>query len=45
MSRVALSCVLSVFVLVRLQTEEQALQRALEMSLADSRQVVQPALR
>ncbi len=28
-----------------LQTEEQALQRALEMSLADSRQAVQPALR
>lgn len=28
-----------------LQTEEQALQRALEMSLADSRQTVAPALR
>lgn len=28
-----------------LQTEEQALQRALEMSLADSRQAVAPALR
>lgn len=28
-----------------LQTEEQALQRALEMSLADSRRPVQPALR
>lgn len=27
-----------------LQTEEQALQRALEMSLADSRETVQPAL-
>lgn len=28
-----------------LQTEEQALQRALEMSLADSRPTVAPALR